>query len=175
MWDEYADEAHEIAVSKGWWDNDRAIINAVSLIHTEITEAYDALGKEDMIDGPDSVRMEMVDTALCILDLFGSTQHSIDYYLDELVVVDEVETDLRQYSQNMVALIADMHQKVSHAMEVLRDKGTANNIAMCHLAITFFIAYKTVEDILECDFAESLEAKMEINRDRDYRHGGKEA
>jgi len=64
---EWARICHEIAVSKGFWDEERNIGEALMLIVTELAEAMEAYRKEDQ----DNFKEELADTFIRLLDLCG--------------------------------------------------------------------------------------------------------
>ena len=58
---------HEIAVSKGFWDKERNIGEALMLIVTELAEAMEAHRKQDQ----DNFREELADAFIRLFDLCG--------------------------------------------------------------------------------------------------------
>ena len=64
---------HEIAVSKGFWDEERNIGEALMLIVTEIAEAMEAHRHQD----EENFREELADTFIRLLDLCGGLKIDI--------------------------------------------------------------------------------------------------
>lgn len=68
-----AREIHEIAVSKGWWENERNDGEAVALMHAELSEALEGLRHgnppSDHIPEFNATEEEFADTIIRILDL----------------------------------------------------------------------------------------------------------
>jgi len=68
--------AHEIAVSKGWWDQERNVGEIFANIHSEVSEAWAEWVKgghetnEIYYDGdkPEGIPIELADTVIRILD-----------------------------------------------------------------------------------------------------------
>lgn len=74
-----ADEAHGLAVKKGWWDQDRNILELICLIHSELGEATEAArmpGESKKIPGFSMLEEELADTIIRILD--ASVQLRLD-------------------------------------------------------------------------------------------------
>lgn len=70
------DEIHRNAREKGWWDEDRNDGEAIALMHSELSEALEALRKGNPIDEkcPDfrNVAVEMADCVIRIMDYCGA-------------------------------------------------------------------------------------------------------
>ena len=64
---DWARLCHEIAVSKGFWDEERNIGEALMLIVTELAEAMEAHRTQEQ----DHFREELADTFIRLLDLCG--------------------------------------------------------------------------------------------------------
>ncbi len=78
MINKLVDMAHENAVNKGWWDDERTFLELASLIHSEISEAVEDFrnGKditEIYFEGkkPCGIPIELADTIIRIFDLCG--------------------------------------------------------------------------------------------------------
>ncbi len=64
---DWAQTCHQIAVSKGFWDQERNIGEALMLIVTELAEAMEAHRKQN----DENFREELADTFIRLLDLCG--------------------------------------------------------------------------------------------------------
>jgi hypothetical protein len=79
-----AAEVHEIAKSKGWWDEEKSFGDLAALIHTEISEAFEEFRnhhKPDEVylkDGePEGISIELADAVIRILDVCA--RYKIDF------------------------------------------------------------------------------------------------
>jgi hypothetical protein len=73
--EEVQNEVHEIAKDKGWWDQDRNDGELICLMHSELSEALEALRKgnpaDEKIPEFTSEEAELADTIIRIMDYAG--------------------------------------------------------------------------------------------------------
>lgn len=66
------DQAHEIAASKGWWDEPRSDAECIALMHSELSEALEAARTDAPSDklpsGYTGVEEELADCIIRIMD-----------------------------------------------------------------------------------------------------------
>jgi NTP pyrophosphatase (non-canonical NTP hydrolase) len=79
-----AAEVHEIAKSKGWWDEEKSFGDLTALIHSEVSEAFEEHRnhhKPDEIyfngDKPEGIPIELADAVIRILDVCA--RYKIDF------------------------------------------------------------------------------------------------
>lgn len=62
-------EVHDLAIEKGWWEEDRKIPELLCLIHSEISEALEGYRKDIPKDKKGNVGEELADAVIRIWDL----------------------------------------------------------------------------------------------------------
>jgi NTP pyrophosphatase (non-canonical NTP hydrolase) len=76
-----AKEIHDVSVSKGWWDKERNEGEIIALIHSELSEALEALRgnnkKDDKVPEFLGVEVELADAIIRIMDYGHSKQYRI--------------------------------------------------------------------------------------------------
>ena len=89
MFDDLAMKLHEVAVSKGFWDegvDDIFVAKQLMMIVSEVVEVLEAVRKDK---GEDEIAKEFADIIIRTLDLYagmveaGYTKVSLDYALEE--------------------------------------------------------------------------------------------
>lgn len=78
-----AEKAHEISVSKGWWEQERNPMEIAALIHSEVSEFVEAErnGDVDMIHHngkPEGPGFELADVIIRVLDYCAVRCFNID-------------------------------------------------------------------------------------------------
>lgn len=76
---EMTKQCHDIAVSKGFWDKDRNIGEALMLIVTELAEAMEAHRKQD----DENFKEELADSFIRLFDLCGGLKIDIQKEIDK--------------------------------------------------------------------------------------------
>lgn len=174
-WTEYAETIHNDNVAKGFWpDNvmDRNVGEALCLIHSEITEAYEGVLDPSMMDDKltdyPAVWVEIADAIIRVLDLGGA--HGVDFD-SPIVDVAELETP---YGSGVDDLM-DLHAAVDRVLEDHRkglksgEDGTPMyKLSLAHLfgkLLAFMEKYGIPTSVID--------AKLDYNRSRPYKHGKK--
>ena len=184
-------EAHAIAKDHGWWDEERTFGDCIALVHSELSEALEAyrapawqgdLGwrwlpilddetAEIIGNKPVGVPSELADVVIRVADM--AEWYGYDLGHDEAILdLDALETCFMdvQSSGSFGDWIARLHWLVAEATGyrgVADDSLVADALASLVLGIEWMAAHYGI------DLDAAIEAKMEYNRTRSYRHGGR--
>ena len=178
-------EAHAIAKEKGWWDEPRSFGDLIALVHSELSEALEAYRLNPNSVGPIywhnvgtkrppcGVAIELADVVIRVADM---AEH-YGVVLSEIRVINwEMPQWVRSFGDWITALHSSVHMIMFVASVKLyndpsahipcgRDWGTElrDTIGRVYLMAAHY----------GIDLDAAIEAKMEYNRTREYRHGGK--
>lgn len=104
VWKDVAREAHETAVEKGWWDTPRSLPEHVALMHSELSEALEAIRKyiteDDHIPEFTGLEAEFADLIIRVMD----TGIAHDLRIAEAVVAKMKYNKTRSYRHGGKAL-----------------------------------------------------------------------
>jgi hypothetical protein len=90
-----AKEIHENAVTHGWWDDERNLLEIVALCHSELSEAIEEYraGRDMIYPGvggkPEGIAVEMADCLIRILDWFGHEGLDVDGIVREKMLYNK--------------------------------------------------------------------------------------
>lgn len=197
---ELAKEAHQIAVEHGWWDKEPTFGELVALMHSELSEALeeyragrpmvwyrcghdgaDCLSPKEQIcyvpvtlgvtedcmfheEKPEGIAVELADCVIDILDWAGHEDADLDRVF-VAVKADRLKWDLDKIS-HFGDFISGLHNILSMAYT---DEEDNQGIYFCMVIDYIQEALKQSGVALYT----VMRAKMEYNRTRPYRHGGK--
>ena len=183
-------EAHAIAREKGWWDEERTFGDCIALVHSELSEALEAYRKWD------SVRAMREESPQYGLDdpLHGKYKPvGVPSELADVVI--RVADMAEHYGVDLVARIANLSllSRPGEGLDTFGDWITAchawlsdtfrsygNETRGIDLPGTWLIGMGMLIKCIQAmaahygiDLDAAIEAKMEHNKTRPYRHGGK--
>ncbi len=178
-------EAHAIAKEHGWWNEERTFGDLIALVHSELSEALEAYRDPseqmpddpmamwiDVANKPRGVPSELADVVIRVADM-------AEWYGVNLAA--EIETLLRENDERDMAgrtfgdWVAALHVSLPFSLASREWDGFASAgfpswdecLADCVAGIQRMAAHYGI------DLDAAIEAKMEYNRTRPYRHGGK--
>ena len=189
-------EAHAIAKEHGWWDQERTFGDLIALVHSELSEALEAYrewGLRSVIsatapndrtyryfdinlshpkgENPEGVASELADLVIRVADMaewYGV--ENLQEWIDSLR-----ESDLSGIT-TFGEWITCCHLLASKAMEQLHEDANdpehGTKMAFGRLG-SLVILIQRMAAHYGIDLDAAIEAKMEYNRSRSYRHGGK--
>lgn len=191
-WNEFAQEVHENACEKGWWDEPVTFGDIVSLCHSEISEALEEFraGRplvyfvetngfvvtamdERQGEKPEGIVVELGDCVMRILDWMSLESVDVDGAMAQARVMLRGGREVRALRVNggMGDLAAELHLYLSMAYRNwLNGTGTspiATRMALVILRIQEWAGERGV------DLDQVLREKHAYNKSRPYRHGGK--
>ena len=176
-------EAHAIAKDHGWWDEERSFGDLIALVHSELSEAleaYRAWGMQSYqiaTDGstaasppyepvaqkdwkPEGVPSELADVVIRVADM--AEHHGMDLDMEARDTPFIAPETFGEW-------IADAHSFAVAAYICKR-----NDEKQCNWFLSRVIAHaQRMAAHYGIDLDAAIEAKMEYNRGRSYRHGGK--
>lgn len=82
---ELVEKAHNTAIQKGWWDEERSALEIHALIHTEISEATEAV-RNQRTGGEQE---ELADAVIRIMDYFGKRGWDLQDWIQWKMSVNE--------------------------------------------------------------------------------------
>lgn len=180
---DFQKEIHDYAKGKGWWDSPRTLGALIALCHSELSEALVAYRGNDIGPGitqviyvegkPEGVAVELADTVIRILDMAEYYQKDLSIWLEVSIeeTINKAETYAAVYglaSENLTLpdYIAEAHRALSKAYW----PGSALDGLYLSCCIAVIAVMSKRYDI---PLEEAIRVKMEYNRTRPYRHGGK--
>lgn len=185
---EYQQEIYEINQKNGWFDDERTWLDDIALLHSEVSEAFEAFRswglddrtralcmhdhEEDSWDGsychpnhlckPQGVGSELADILVRILDTVQRTNGHITI---EAVVEAASGSSWNFEGFTFGGDVARLHCQISRLMDVDKDE-------LLSLGLVFGFL-KAWNEWLGLDMYWELERKIAYNETRDYRHGNK--
>lgn len=183
MFNELAKEIHQNAVEHGWWDKEPTFGSLISLMHSELSEALEELRSnrpmmyfvetngfvvsdmsERKDEKPEGIAVELADCIIRILDWAGREEVDVDYYIKTM--------EENRYHESVIdddfgGFIAVCHSLLSGAYTEKDEVGKSMHLC---LEIVYIMDWATKEGV---DMYAIIREKMDYNKTRPYRHGGK--
>ncbi len=164
IWSTNEANGWDVAIAADWDSNKRKLAEKIALIHSELSEAWQALiDRTEQDYSEQNYLEELADVAIRILDLLEGL-----HPLEGMRRWFEAEVEPFNLD-NRAQQIATVHLKISEALEYLR-KGTLEQFSS-----QLIVVFRNVRDmaISERLLFDTMVAKNEVNRNRGFRHGNK--
>ncbi len=177
-------EAHGIAKEHGWWDQERTFGDCIALVHSELSEALEAY-RDIGLATENPVRKTVTGEVL-----YERHLHKPEGVASELADVVIRVADMAEFYRVRSPWQSEPYKPASH-----RDMSFGEWITTCHSALDTVWGDACVYDVPSratdtslwhflntvqrmaahygIDLDAAIAAKMEYNRTREYRHGGK--
>ena len=183
-------EVHGIAKEHGWWDEARTFGDCIALVHSELSEALKAyreyglepFGLYPYIDTPydepppkpEGLSYELAGVVIRVADMAEWFKIDLAKSLEEDEDLGEAKQAYLEYrlSGNLDSFgewIAAIHEDMADAGYHQRNRG--DNLGSHLVAVISMVQDMATHYGIDLDAA--IEAKMQYNRTRPYRHGGK--
>lgn len=160
-------QVRETGTTSGWdlvyrpdWDSDPdMILSRLAMIHSEIVEAREAMGFEDI----ELLAAEFADIIIRVLDLAGglTDDFAAHYVRLEGVLI----------SDNPEQAFNSLHAITTYALEATRSDKLLRFLGA--LALLMASVESWAADKFDINMDAAVRDKMDVNRHRSYRHGGK--
>ena len=182
-------EAHAIAKEKGWWDEERTFGDLIALVHSELSEALEAyrefgfvpihvrktgLGEtlyERHLQKPVGVASELADVVIRVADMAEWYGVDLAARIASLSLLSRPGEGLDTFGDWITAChawLSDTFRSYGSETRGIDLPGTwLIDMGMLIKCIQAMAAHYGI------DLDAAIEAKMEYNRGRSYRHGGK--
>ena len=161
---ELIEKCHQASLDGGWYTNldtgeklDRNIGEMMVLIHSEVSEAYDAWINNDMDEKLPhrlGVEVELADTLIRIFDLAGYLNLKLDDWTHKEIVSNQSLSSWH---------FSDVHSSISNAYENYRK----SNMEMIDLSLgTTLQKIIVMCELANLDIEGAIEEKLEFNANR---------
>ena len=177
-------EAHAIAKEHGWWDEERTFGDLIALVHSELSEALEAYregehvqpmkeespqyGLDDPVHGkykPVGVPSELADVVIRVADMaewYGvNLNDAVETFGKDVDLMEGSFGDWVTIAHLLLCKVAQLgYVELDQPLDLFAAGGFVKHVQ--YMAAHYGI-----------DLDAAIEAKMEHNRTRSYRHGGK--
>jgi hypothetical protein len=176
--DELIKEAHQTAVEHGWWEPEKPLDEVLALIHSELSEALEEYRKSHgynkiyYSDGysetstvpvvgcnkPEGIPVELADACIRIYDYIGCAGAGKSFY--GFILSGDSSGSFPRFITSCHLYISYAFLETDKAIEWL-------------LGLERFIRDYCCSNEIDLEIA--IKIKMDYNKTRPYRHGGKKA
>ena len=170
-------EAHAIAKDHGWWDEERSFGDLIALVHSELSEALEAYRVCGIVDCPHEhtegagVASELADVVIRVADMAEHYGVDLAARIASLSLLSRHGEGLDTFGDWITTChtwLSDTFRSYGNETRGLDLPGTwLIDMGLLIKCIQAMAAHYGI------DLDAAIEAKMEYNRTRSYRHGGK--
>ena len=174
------EEAHAIAVARGSWDEPRTFGDLIALVHSKLSEALEEYlwngldyypgGVSPENPAPHGVPSELADIVIRVADIAEHYEGNLLQWLAEAVVWLD-SADRFWAPESFGDWIAALHYMVGEVSIRYRTGASVDQWGIRLGALIGAVNDMAAHYGIDLDAA--IETKMEYNRTRNYRHGGK--
>ena len=175
-------EAHAIAKEHGWWDEERSFGDLIALVHSELSEALEAYRDEVLPSKPHllstKVASELADVVIRVADMAEHDGVDLEAHIESAVGTPECYIFGRWFAFKELAFgewVSMAHYWAAEAFKwgvQYEADGVAPRLAWETLGYVVAVVERMAAHY-GIDLDAAIKAKMEYNRTRPYRHGGK--
>lgn len=153
----------DIVYRPDWGSSDDMIPCRLALIHSEIVEAYDVVNCGSLSYDRDELAAEFADIIIRILDLAGG-------------LTDDFAANVARIEGTLICTgnqrtFNSLHAMVTYALEAFRADNLLKFLGVLALLLVSVEVWAT--DRFNIDINGAVIGKMDVNRHRAHRHGGK--
>ena len=165
-------EAHAIAKDHGWWNEERTFGDLIALVHSKLSEALEAYRDEVLPSKPHllstKVASELADVVIRVADMVEHYGYSLDpaESIEDWDALDVCLAGLGSFGD----WIARLHWITAEATSY---KGVASEHLVINALASLIVGVQRMAAHYGIDLDAAVEAKVQYNRTRPYRHGGK--
>ena len=162
-------EAHAIAVAHGWWDEEYAFGDLIALVHSELSEALEAYRDEVL---PSKPHLLSTKVASELADVVIRVANMAEWYGWKLGGSPRFQFQRFGGLVSFGDWIATLHGVTAEAFGYSKNKDGEDGFIQGSL-VELINGVERMAAHYGINLDAAIEAKMEYNRTRPYRHGGK--
>ncbi len=164
-------EAHSIALSKGWWDEERTFGDLIADVHLGLSKGLEAYRSGNIDGHAFGVASELADVVIRVADMAEHYGVDLAARIASLSLLSRPGEGLDTFGDWITAChawLSDTFRSYGNETRGIDLPGTwLIGMGMLIKCIQAMAAHYGI------DLDAAIEAKLEYNRTRPYRHGGK--